>query len=84
MQRLAAAARHVQGLRAHARECVCHLSGRARSLAKYPEYGKSADLEFAQNKAPRVTAPDLTLATLEMELGHDGALWAMMTSTLQC
>jgi len=41
------------------------------ALAKYPELGTGADLEFVQNKAPKVTAADLTPATWEKEPGHE-------------
>mmetsp|Transcript_15468 Transcript_15468/g.31414 ORF Transcript_15468/g.31414 Transcript_15468/m.31414 type:complete len:467 (-) Transcript_15468:231-1631(-) len=41
------------------------------ALAKYPDLGTGADLEFVQNKAPKVTASDLTPATWEKEPGHE-------------
>ncbi|CAE8589400.1 unnamed protein product [Polarella glacialis] len=41
------------------------------ALAKYPELGTGSDLEFVQNKAPKVTASDLSPATWEQEPGHE-------------
>mmetsp|Transcript_58918 Transcript_58918/g.189482 ORF Transcript_58918/g.189482 Transcript_58918/m.189482 type:complete len:483 (+) Transcript_58918:95-1543(+) len=41
------------------------------ALAKYTDLGTGADLEFVQNKAPKVTASDLTPATWEKEPGHE-------------
>merc|ERR1712137_658346 len=35
------------------------------ALRKYPELGTGSDLEFVQNKAPKVTESDLTPATWE-------------------
>jgi len=41
------------------------------ALSKYPELGSGSDLEFVQNKAPKVTASDLSPATWEKEPGHE-------------
>merc|ERR1719492_664130 len=41
------------------------------ALAKYPELGTGSDLEFVQNKAPKVTAADMTPGTWEKEPGHE-------------
>jgi len=41
------------------------------ALSSYEELGKGADLEFVQNKAPKVTASDLSPATWEKEPGHE-------------
>lgn len=41
------------------------------ALSKYPELGTGADLEFVQNKAPKVTASDYTPATWPKEPGHE-------------
>lgn len=41
------------------------------ALAKYPELGSGSDLEFVQNKAPKVTAADLTPATWDTEPGNE-------------
>mmetsp|Transcript_50795 Transcript_50795/g.151993 ORF Transcript_50795/g.151993 Transcript_50795/m.151993 type:complete len:467 (+) Transcript_50795:82-1482(+) len=41
------------------------------ALSKYPELGTGADLEFVQNKAPKVTASDMTPATWEKEPAHE-------------
>jgi len=41
------------------------------ALAKYPDLGTGDDLEFVQNKAPKVTAADLTPATWEAQPSHE-------------
>jgi len=41
------------------------------ALSKYPELGTGSDLEFVQNKAPKVTAADFTPAAWEKEPGHE-------------
>merc|ERR1719210_822848 len=41
------------------------------ALAKYPELGVGGDLEFVQNKAPKVTADDFTPAKWATEPGHE-------------
>merc|ERR550534_2254514 len=41
------------------------------ALAKYPELGTGADLEFVQNKAPKVTKSDLTPAAWPAEPSHE-------------
>merc|ERR1712048_1466730 len=41
------------------------------ALSKYPDLGTGKDLEFVQNKAPKVTAADFTPATWEKEPGHE-------------
>lgn len=41
------------------------------ALAKYPELGTGSDLEFVQNKAPKVMASDLTPANWPAERGHE-------------
>jgi len=41
------------------------------ALSKYKELGKGSELEFVQNKAPKVTASDLTPATWEAEPAHE-------------
>merc|ERR550534_279058 len=41
------------------------------ALAKYPELGTGSDLEFVQNKAPKVTAADMTPAAWPAEQGHE-------------
>merc|ERR1719337_625230 len=41
------------------------------ALAKYPELGTGADLEFVQNKAPKVTKSDLTPATWPENAEHE-------------
>merc|ERR1719161_1003018 len=40
-------------------------------LAKYPELGTGSDLEFVQNKAPKVTASDLSPASWPADPGHE-------------
>lgn len=40
-------------------------------LAKYPSLGGQQDLEFLQNKAPKVTAADLSPATWPEDPGHE-------------
>merc|ERR1712060_858140 len=42
-----------------------------QALAKYPDLGTGDDLEFVQNKAPKVTKSDLTPATWEKDPGHE-------------
>jgi len=41
------------------------------ALAKYPDLGTGDNLEFVQNKAPKVTAADMTPATWEPDKGHE-------------
>merc|ERR1719159_1156363 len=41
------------------------------ALAKYTELGTGADLEFVQNKAPKVTAADYTPADWPADKGHE-------------
>merc|ERR1719183_1161800 len=41
------------------------------ALAKYADLGTGADLEFVQNKAPKVTAADLTPADWPADAGHE-------------
>jgi UDP-N-acetylglucosamine pyrophosphorylase len=41
------------------------------ALSRYPDLGTGSDLEFVQNKAPKVTASDMTPATWEKEPGHE-------------
>jgi len=41
------------------------------ALAKYPDLGTGADLEFVQNKAPKVTASDFSPASWPSEPGHE-------------
>merc|ERR1712232_555695 len=41
------------------------------ALSKYPALGTGADLEFVQNKAPKVTAADFTPASWPEEPGHE-------------
>jgi len=41
------------------------------ALAKYPDLGTGSDLEFVQNKAPKVTAADMTPASWPAEPGHE-------------
>merc|ERR1719251_672349 len=41
------------------------------ALAKYPALGTGADLEFVQNKAPKVTKSDLTPASWPKEPSHE-------------
>lgn len=41
------------------------------ALAAYPALGTGSDLEFVQNKAPKVTASDLSPATWEADKGHE-------------
>jgi len=40
-------------------------------LSKYPELGTGGDLEFVQNKAPKVTESDLTPAGWPKDPGHE-------------
>eukprot|EP00421_Protoceratium_reticulatum_P024007 CAMPEP_0168477736 /NCGR_PEP_ID=MMETSP0228-20121227/62572_1 /TAXON_ID=133427 /ORGANISM="Protoceratium reticulatum, Strain CCCM 535 (=CCMP 1889)" /LENGTH=309 /DNA_ID=CAMNT_0008493927 /DNA_START=9 /DNA_END=934 /DNA_ORIENTATION=- len=40
-------------------------------LAKYPDLGTGSDLEFVQNKAPKVTEADLTPASWPQEPSHE-------------
>jgi len=42
-----------------------------QALSKYPELGTGSDLEFVQNKAPKVTAADFTPATWEADKAHE-------------
>jgi len=41
------------------------------ALSKYEELGTGSDLEFVQNKAPKVAASDMSPATWEKEPGHE-------------
>merc|ERR1712190_136580 len=41
------------------------------ALAKYPDLGTGSDLEFVQNKAPKVTESDLTPASWPDEPSHE-------------
>jgi UDP-N-acetylglucosamine pyrophosphorylase len=41
------------------------------ALSKYPDLGTGADLEFVQNKAPKVTAADLSPATWAADPSHE-------------
>eukprot|EP00933_Yihiella_yeosuensis_P066058 TRINITY_DN7013_c0_g1_i1.p1 TRINITY_DN7013_c0_g1~~TRINITY_DN7013_c0_g1_i1.p1 ORF type:complete len:716 (+),score=230.92 TRINITY_DN7013_c0_g1_i1:89-2236(+) len=41
------------------------------ALSKYPDLGKGSDLEFVQNKAPKVTASDFSPSSWEKEPGHE-------------
>jgi len=41
------------------------------ALSKYPDLGKGDDLEFVQNKAPKVTASDMTPVSWPAEPGHE-------------
>jgi len=41
------------------------------ALAKYTQLGTGSDLEFVQNKAPKVSAQDCTPATHEADKGHE-------------
>jgi len=41
------------------------------ALSKYPDLGTGSDLEFQQNKAPKVTAADFSPATWEKDPGHE-------------
>merc|ERR1719436_1503995 len=41
------------------------------ALSKYSDLGTGDDLEFVQNKAPKVAASDMTPATWEKEPGHE-------------
>eukprot|EP00445_Apocalathium_hangoei_P000333 CAMPEP_0203839164 /NCGR_PEP_ID=MMETSP0359-20131031/1_1 /ASSEMBLY_ACC=CAM_ASM_000338 /TAXON_ID=268821 /ORGANISM="Scrippsiella Hangoei, Strain SHTV-5" /LENGTH=726 /DNA_ID=CAMNT_0050753147 /DNA_START=59 /DNA_END=2239 /DNA_ORIENTATION=+ len=41
------------------------------ALSKYPDLGTGDDLEFVQNKAPKVTKSDLTPATWPANPGHE-------------
>jgi len=40
-------------------------------FAKYPDLGTGADIEFVQNKAPKVTASDKTAATWPADPSHE-------------
>merc|ERR1719313_1160410 len=40
-------------------------------LSKYPDLGTGADLEFVQNKAPKVTEADLSPASWPANPGHE-------------
>merc|ERR1712151_90783 len=42
-----------------------------KALSKYPDLGTGDDLEFVQNKAPKVTKSDKTPATWEKDPGHE-------------
>eukprot|EP00746_Dinoflagellata_sp_MGD_P089772 gnl/MRDRNA2_/MRDRNA2_35422_c0_seq1.p1 gnl/MRDRNA2_/MRDRNA2_35422_c0~~gnl/MRDRNA2_/MRDRNA2_35422_c0_seq1.p1 ORF type:complete len:480 (-),score=107.53 gnl/MRDRNA2_/MRDRNA2_35422_c0_seq1:262-1701(-) len=42
-----------------------------KALSKYPQLGTGSDLEFVQNKAPKVTAADMSPATWEKDPGHE-------------
>merc|ERR1719420_124872 len=42
-----------------------------QALSKYPQLGTGSDLEFVQNKAPKVTASDMTPASWPKECGHE-------------
>jgi len=41
------------------------------AFSKYPDLGTGADLEFVQNKAPKVTAADLSPATWAADPSHE-------------
>merc|ERR1719277_2565291 len=41
------------------------------ALAKYPKLGTGSDLEFVQNKAPKVSAADFTPASHSTDKGHE-------------
>lgn len=41
------------------------------ALSKYPDLGTGDDLQFVQNKAPKVTASDFTPVSWEAEKGHE-------------
>jgi len=41
------------------------------ALSKYETLGTGSDLEFVQNKAPKVTATDMSPATWEKDKGHE-------------
>jgi UDP-N-acetylglucosamine pyrophosphorylase len=41
------------------------------ALSKYPDLGTGSDLEFVQNKAPKVTASDFSPATWPADPGHE-------------
>merc|ERR1719277_834423 len=41
------------------------------ALAKYPKLGTGSDLEFVQNKAPKVAAEDFKPATHDADKGHE-------------
>merc|ERR1719313_3252535 len=41
------------------------------ALAKYPYLGTGSDLEFVQNKAPKVTAADMSPASWPADTGHE-------------
>mmetsp|Transcript_20076 Transcript_20076/g.45731 ORF Transcript_20076/g.45731 Transcript_20076/m.45731 type:complete len:468 (+) Transcript_20076:91-1494(+) len=42
-----------------------------KALSKYKDLGTGSDLEFVQNKAPKVTASDLTPVSWPKEPGHE-------------
>merc|ERR1719375_189763 len=42
-----------------------------KALSKYPNLGTGADLEFVQNKAPKVTASDLSPASWPADPDHE-------------
>merc|ERR1719261_353796 len=42
-----------------------------KALAKYAHLGTGADLEFVQNKAPKVTAEDKSAATWAADPSHE-------------
>ena len=41
------------------------------ALSKYPDLGTGSDLEFVQNKAPKVTASDMSPAEWPADAGHE-------------
>merc|ERR1719487_2699795 len=41
------------------------------ALKKYPDLGTGSDLEFVQNKAPKVTASDMSPASWSKDTGHE-------------
>lgn len=41
------------------------------ALSKYPDLGTGSDLEFVQNKAPKVTASDMSPAEWPADVGHE-------------
>jgi UDP-N-acetylglucosamine pyrophosphorylase len=53
------------------------------AFSKYPDLGTGADLEFVQNKAPKVTAADLSPATWQQIQVMSGAHQVMVTCTPQ-
>merc|ERR1719158_2104941 len=42
-----------------------------QALAKYPQLGTGSDLEFVQNKAPKVTEADMSPASWPKDPGHE-------------